>query len=50
VPTMYFGTDFKRFYTAAGDGPAAAAPVPFVIWILVTAMCMIRKRPIENNQ
>ena len=50
VPTMYFGNDFKRFYTAAGDGPAAAAPVPFVIWILVTAMCMIRKRPIENNQ
>jgi hypothetical protein len=50
VPTMYFGTDFTRFYTAAGDGPAAAAPFPFVIWILATAICMIRKRPIENNQ
>ena len=50
VPTMYFGTDFTRFYTAAGDGPAAAAPFPFVIWILATAICMIRKRPIEDNQ
>ena len=50
VPTMYFGTNFTRFYSAAGDGPSAAAPVPFVIWILATAICMIRKRPIENNQ
>lgn len=50
VPTMYFGTDLTRFYTAAGDGPAAAAPFPFVIWILATAICMITKRPIENNQ
>jgi hypothetical protein len=49
VPTMYFGTDFTRFYTAAGDGPAAAAPFPFIIWILATAICMIRKRTIEYN-
>lgn len=50
VPTMYFGTDFTRFYSAAGDGPAAAAPFPFIIWIVATAICMTRKRPIRNNQ
>lgn len=43
VPAMYFGTDFTRFYSAAGDGPAAAAPFPFIIWIVATAICMIRK-------
>lgn len=46
VPTMYFGTDFTRFYSAAGDGPAAAAPFPFIIWIVATAICMIRKSSI----
>lgn len=49
VPTMYFGTDFTKFYSAAGDGPAAAAPLAFVIWIFTTAICMIRKKPITNN-
>jgi len=49
VPTMYFGTDLRRFYTAPGDGPSAAAPFPFAIWILATAICMIRKKPIANN-
>ena len=44
VPTMYFGTDFTRFYSAAGDGPAAAAPFAFILWILATALCMVRKR------
>jgi hypothetical protein len=47
VPTMYFGTDFTKFYSAAGDGPAATAPVAFVIWILSTAICMMRKRAID---
>ena len=50
VPTMYFGTDFTKFYSAAGDGPAATAPFAFVIWILATAICMMRKRSTENNQ
>lgn len=44
MPTMYFGSDFTKFYSAAGDGPAAAAPSVFVIWILATAICMIRKQ------
>ena len=50
VPSMYFGTDLTRFYSASGDGPSAAAPFPFVIWILATAICMIRKKQIANNQ
>jgi hypothetical protein len=50
VPTMYFGTDLTRFYTAPGDGPSAAAPFPFVIWIMATAICMIRKKPIANSE
>jgi hypothetical protein len=50
VPTMYFGTDFTRFYSAAGDGPAAAAPFPFIIWILATAICMTRRRPSEDRE
>ena len=49
VPTMYFGTDFTRFYSAAGDGPAAAAPAPFIIWIAAAAICMIRTRPVEDG-
>jgi hypothetical protein len=44
IPTMYFGTDFTKFYSAAGDGPAATAPFAFVIWIFATAICMLRKR------
>lgn len=43
VPTIYFGTDFTRFYSAAGDGPAAAAPFSFIVWIVAAAICMIRK-------
>jgi hypothetical protein len=50
VPAMYFGTDFTKFYTAAGEGPAAAAPFSFIIWIVVTAIYMTRKRPIQNSQ
>jgi hypothetical protein len=49
VPTMYFGTDFTKFYSAAGDGPAAAAPLLFIIWIVATATCMIMKRRIEDG-
>lgn len=48
VPTMYFGTNFRKFYSAAGDGPAAVAPFVFVIWILATAICMIRTKPNAN--
>jgi len=47
VPTMYFGTDFTKYYSAAGDGPAATAPFMFIIWILVTAICMMKKRSID---
>ncbi len=43
VPTMYFGRDFTRFYSAAGDGPAGAAPFPFIIWIVGRAICMLKK-------
>ena len=49
VPTMYFGTDFTRFYSGAGDGPAAAAPFPFIIWIVASANCMMKKRLIEDS-
>lgn len=47
VPTMYYGTDFTKYYSAAGDGPAATAPFMFIIWILATAICMVRKRSID---
>lgn len=45
VPAMYFGNDFTKFYSAAGDGPAAVAPAVFVVWIVAIAVCMVRKRP-----
>ncbi len=44
VPTMYFGNDFRQFYSAAGDGPAATGPLALVVWILATALGMVRKR------
>ena len=47
VPTMYFGTDFAKYYSAAGDGPAATAPFIFIIWIFATAICMVRKRSVD---
>jgi hypothetical protein len=49
VPTMYFGTDFTVFYSAAGDGPTAAATFPFIVWILAAATCMSRKRTIDSK-
>lgn len=48
VPTMYFGTDFTTFYSAAGDGPAAAAPAVFIVWIAARAVGMVRLRAIHG--
>jgi hypothetical protein len=44
VPTMYFGADFTKYYSAAGDGPAATAPMMFILWILATSICMLRTK------
>ena len=48
VPTMYFGTDFTRFYSAAGDGPAAIAPAAFVLCLLATAITMMRHKSVHG--
>lgn len=44
IPSMYFGNDPQGFYTASGWGPAVGATFPFLLWILVTSIAMIRKR------
>ena len=44
VPSMYFGNDPQGFYTASGWGLAVGATFPFLLWILVTSIAMIRKR------
>lgn len=44
VPSMFFGSNFENFYSAAGDGPAAVAPLFFIIWIFTTAISMLRKK------
>lgn len=43
VPSMYFGTDPKGFYTASGWGPSVGATFPFLIWILIASISMIVK-------
>jgi hypothetical protein len=44
VPTMYFGTDPTKFYSAAGLGPSVGATFPFLIWIAIVSVLMIRKK------
>ena len=44
VPSMYFGTNPQGFYTSSGWGPSVGATFPFLIWILVTSIVMIRNR------
>lgn len=44
VPTLYFGNDFRRDSTASSDGPAATAPLAFVLWLVTTAVFMARRR------
>jgi hypothetical protein len=44
IPSMYFGNDPQGFYTASGWGPAVAATFPFLLWILVASIVMVRKR------
>jgi hypothetical protein len=44
IPSIYFGTDPKGFYTASGWGPSVGATFPFLIWILIASISMIMKR------
>jgi len=44
VPSMYFGNNPQGFYTASGWGSAVGATFPFLLWVLVTSVAMIRKR------
>jgi hypothetical protein len=49
VPSMYFGTDPSRFYSTGGFGPALMATFPFLTWIVITGILMIRKQPISDH-
>jgi hypothetical protein len=44
IPSMYFGNDPQGFYSASGWGPAVGATFPFLLWIMVASIAMIRKR------
>ena len=44
IPSMYFGNNPQGFYTASGWGPAVGATFPFLLWILVASIVMVRKR------
>jgi len=45
VPSMYANVvDPNGFYNVAGWGPAIAANVPPLIWLLTASIFMIRKR------
>ncbi len=42
VPAMFFGPVAAQFYSAAGWGTTATAPVLVVIWILLVSIALLR--------
>jgi hypothetical protein len=39
---MFFGCDPRVFYSPAGLGPALMATFPYLAWIAVTSLLMLR--------
>lgn len=48
VPSLYFGPDPSRFYSAVGWGGTALAPALVAVWVLALSQALVRGRPLSG--